>query len=171
MSVVEFNDRVIQFTDSMKPIAINLTKDINDAQDLMQETLLKALSNREKFNDGTNLKAWIYTIMKNLFINNYRRKRKRNTIMDSTDNLFYLSGPSHEIPNDGENSLHVSDIQESINALSNDYKVPFLMHFEGYKYEEIAKKLKLPVGTVKSRIHLARKELKEDLKHYEKYQQ
>ena len=91
--------------------------------------------------------------------------------MDSTDNLFYLSGPSHEVPNDGENSLHVSDLTEAINQLCQEYKTPFMMHFEGFKYEEIAKKLKLPVGTVKSRIHLARKELKETLKHYEKYQQ
>ena len=110
----------------------------------------------------------MYTIMKNIFINNYRRKKKKNTIMDSTDNLYYINTAAHEIPNRGEMNINLQDIHEAISKLKPEYRVPFMMHFEGFKYDEIADELDLPIGTVKSRIHLARKELKDELRHFDR---
>lgn len=166
MSTLEFNQKITDFSQNLKPAAINLTKNMEEAQDLIQETVFKALTNKDKFQEGTNLSAWMYTIMKNIFINNYRRKKKKNTIIDSTDNLFYINSHAHNIPNEGEININLEALEKEVVTLRSDYKVPFMMHFEGYKYEEIAETLQLPIGTVKSRIHLARKELKKKLRYY-----
>ncbi len=87
MSELEFSNAVIDFSSNLKPFAINLTQDKEEANDLVQETIYRALVNREKFREGTNLKAWLFTIMKNIFINGYRRKSKRKTLIDTTENL------------------------------------------------------------------------------------
>lgn len=168
MSTSEFNEKVFRFSKNLKPAAINFTRNLEDARDLIQETVYKAISNKDKFKDGTNIKAWMYTIMKNIFINNYRKSKKKNTVIDSTDNLFYINSAAHELPNGGEDELNVEDIQKEVDELKDDYRVPFLMHFKGFKYEEIAEELSLPIGTVKSRIHLARKDLKKKLKYYQR---
>jgi RNA polymerase sigma-70 factor, ECF subfamily len=160
-----FQNHVISISPTLKPFAIRLTGDVTDAEDLIQETMFRALSNEERFQTGTNLKAWLFTIMKNIFINNYRKKVKRNTIVDTTDNMFYINS-SAETVNDGERSFVMNDIMQAIQKLSPDFRVPFLMHYKGYKYHEIAEKLNLPLGTVKSRIFFARKELKEQLAVY-----
>lgn len=166
MSVIEFNESVISMSTNLRPYAINLTKDLDDANDLLQETMHRALINRDKYAYGTNLKAWLFTIMKNIFINSYRRKVKRNTIIDTTDNLFYLNSSNNITANRAEGNFVVEDIMYAINELSDDYREPFMMHFKGYKYQEIADKLALPLGTVKSRIFFARKELKRRLDVY-----
>jgi RNA polymerase sigma-70 factor (ECF subfamily) len=141
--------------------AYNLTKNVEDAKDLYQETAFRALSNRDKFQPGTNFKAWIFTIMKNIFINNYRKKVKANTILDTTDNQFYLNSGSHATGNAAEGSMMLKELSGMVADLDDSIRVPFMMHFEGYKYQEIADELHLPLGTVKSRIFFARKELKE----------
>lgn len=163
MPVINFPDTIINLSTNLKPYAINLTKDIDDAQDLLQETVYRALINREKYSEGTNLKAWLFTIMKNIFINSYRRRTKRNTIISTTDNLYLLNIP-HEITyNRAEGNFIMQDLKTAIADLNDDYRVPFMMHYNGYKYQEIADNLHLPLGTVKSRIFFARKELKRQL--------
>lgn len=140
--------------------AYNLTKNVEDARDLFQETAYRALTNRDKFRPGTNFKAWVFTIMKNIFINNYRKKAKANTIMDSTDNLYYINSGSVIISNKAESSIMMKELTQMIDGLDDSIKIPFLMHYHGFKYQEIAAHLDLPLGTVKSRIFFARKELK-----------
>ena len=160
MNILPFKKKVIEASAVLKPFAIRLTRDTDDAQDLIQETLYRAISNADKFEEGTNLKAWLFTIMKNIFINDYRKKVKRNTVIDSTDNLYYINS-SATISNNGERSFVMQDINAALLKISAELRVPFMMHFKGFKYHEIAEKLNLPLGTVKSRIFFARKELKE----------
>lgn len=168
MTSFEFNTAVINAYTSLKPIAFKLTRNQEQANDLIQETLLKAISNREKFAEGTNLKAWLYTIMKNTFITNYHRLVKRKTFIDTTDNLHFINSSTHVTENNAGGKLVMDEIQSAIKDLSYEYKTPFMMHFKGYKYYEIADILDIPIGTVKNRIHIARKELKHKLKSYAK---
>jgi RNA polymerase sigma factor (sigma-70 family) len=165
MSTAEFSQLVTKFSYSLKPFALSLTRDMEDAKDLLQETVYRALSSQDKYTEGTNLKAWLYTIMKNIFINNYRRKIKRNTIIDSTEDQFYINSSDSTVTlNRGESNMVMVDITTEIDRLTEDYRTPFLMHYQGFKYHEIADHLTLPIGTVKSRIHFARKELKRKLR-------
>lgn len=170
MSKRDFEQSVIGFTANLKPYAINLTHDGEAANDLVQETVYRAMLNREKFREGTNLKAWLFTIMKNIFINGYRRRAKHKTIIDTTENLFYLNtAPSSGaiVQNRSEANFIMDDIEKAIAGLGDEYRVPFMMHYHGFKYQEIADKLDLPLGTVKSRIFFARRDLKSKLSVYE----
>ena len=164
MSKVEFNNNLYALEPSLKSFAMNLTKDSEDAKDLYQETTFRAITNRDKFKAGTNLKAWLFTIMKNIFINNYRKKSKKRTLFDSTDNLYYLNSTKSAISNGAGTNLTLEELNKMIADLDESIRTPFEMHFEGYKYQEIADQLELPLGTVKSRIFFARKELKAEIK-------
>jgi len=161
MSTLEFNGRYEGMSKLLHSFAYNLTKNTEDAKDLYQETSFRALTNRDKFRPGTNFKAWLFTIMKNIFINNYRKKMRSNTIMDSTDNDYYINSGNVVIANKAESNIMMDELTEMIDGMENGIRVPFMMHYEGFKYQEIADKLELPLGTVKSRIFFARKELKE----------
>lgn len=161
MTNIEFNTKLGTLTSILHSFAYNLTKNSEDAKDLYQETAYRALSNRDKFQPGTNFKAWMFTIMKNIFINNYRKKVKANTVLDSTDNQFFLNSATHAAPNSAEGQIMLKEINAMVEILDDSIRIPFLMHFEGFKYQEIADELELPLGTVKSRIFFARKELKE----------
>lgn len=147
----------------LKPFAITLTRNNETAKDLFQETMFKALSNKEKYNVGTNIKAWLYTIMRNIFINNYRRQAKQNTIFDNTPHDFLLNYNQAAIGNDAEMNLKIKEIKMAVYSLPGIFRDPFTLYFDGYKYNEIAEILAEPPGTVKSRIHFARKLLKEQL--------
>ena len=160
MSTLEFQNKLDQLAGVLNNFAYNLTKNTEDAKDLFQETAFRALSNRDKFKAGTNFKAWLFTIMKNIFINNYRKKVKANTIQDSTNNLFYINSGDNEIQNRGDSNIMLEELQSMIDSLDHSLRIPFVMHYEGYKYQEISDYLDLPLGTVKSRIFFARKELK-----------
>ena len=164
MSTQEFQTKVIALQDFLKPYALNLTNDMDDTEDLLQETMFKALSNKDKFEEGTNIKAWLYTIMKNIFINNYRRRSKMRTMVDTTDNNYYLDSSQEKEPNIANSKMVMDDLMKVVESLPDEYRLPFMMHFQGYKYQEIAERFKLPLGTVKSRIFLARQELKKKLK-------
>ena len=161
MSQLEFYTRFDQMASLLHSFAYTLTKNVEDAKDLYQETAFRAMTNREKFRPGTNFKAWLFTIMKNIFINNYRKKTKANTIMDSTDYMYYINSGSISISNGAESSIMMQELTKMIAGLDDSIKIPFLMHYQGYKYQEIADHLDLPLGTVKSRIFFARKELKD----------
>ena len=163
MSTIDFDQLLLSNTEFLKPFAITLTRDNETAKDLIQETMFRALANKEKYNVGTNIKAWLYTIMRNIFINNYRRKSKQNTIFDNTPNDFLLDYNQVTVANKAETALSLKDIQTAIHHLPHIFRNPFMLYFEGYKYHEIAEMLKEPLGTIKSRIHFARKLLKEQL--------
>ena len=163
MSTADFDQNFISLESSLRSFAYNLTKNEEDAHDLYQETALRAVSNREKFNPGTNLKAWLFTIMKNIFINNYRKKVKKNTLIDSTENMYFINSGSVVISNDAGGNILMKELTKMIDSLEDSIKVPFLKHFEGFKYQEIADELMLPLGTVKSRIFFARKALKDKI--------
>jgi RNA polymerase sigma-70 factor (ECF subfamily) len=161
MSTIEFDNRFQEYSGILQAFAYNLTKDFEESRDLYQETAFRALKNRDKFSPGTNFKAWLFTIMKNIFINNYRRKVKANTIIDTTDNQYYLNSGKKTVHNMAESSIMTKELNKMIDKLDDSIRIPFMRHFEGYKYQEIADEMELPLGTVKSRIFFARKELKD----------
>ena len=163
MSSLEFNQLLVNNTDFLKPFAITLTKDIDGAKDLLQETMYRALANKEKYNNGTNIKAWLYTIMRNIFINNYRRKSKQLLIFDNTPNEFLINSNQSAVSNSALMTIQVKEITEAIHQLPFIFRNPFILYFDGYKYSEIANLLHEPLGTIKSRIHFARKLLKEQV--------
>jgi RNA polymerase sigma factor (sigma-70 family) len=166
MSAAEFDAILLNNADFLKPFAINLTRDHEAANDLFQETLYKALSNKDKYNAGTNIRAWLFTIMRNIFINNYRRKVKQKTILDSSGNEFLLNYRQVTVSNAAESEIRIKEINEAIRQLPEIFKTPFLLYFDGYKYHEIAEALQEPLGTIKSRIHFARKLLREQISRF-----
>lgn len=166
MAILDFNEYLVNNAEFLKPFAITLTRDSEAAKDLFQETLYRALANKEKYNVGTNMKAWLYTIMRNIFINNYRRKTKQNTIFDSTPNEFLINQKQVVISDTAEGNLRIKDIQAAIHNLPEIFRNPFLLYFDGFKYNEIADMLREPLGTIKSRIHFARKLLKAQIQRY-----
>jgi RNA polymerase sigma factor (sigma-70 family) len=166
MSTIEFNQMLLNNTDFLKPFAITLTRDGEVAKDLLQETMFRALANKEKYNTGTNIKAWLYTIMRNIFINDYRKKAKQNVVFDKTPNEFLINYNQVTVANGAEINLKVKDIQRAVHNLPDIFRNPFNLYFEGYKYHEIADVLHEPLGTIKSRIHFARKLLKEQLSRF-----
>lgn len=166
MRNLDFENRLLGLQGNMLNFAYSLTLNREAAYDLLQETTLKVLNNEEKFVDNTNFKGWVLTIMKNIFINNYRRVVRDQTIVDHTDNLYYLNVPKESGFDTPEGSYTVSEINKCINSFTEDYRLPFSMHVAGFKYHEIAEKMNLPIGTVKSRIFFARQRLQEALKDY-----
>jgi RNA polymerase sigma-70 factor (ECF subfamily) len=166
MTAIEFNNHVVMLKDKLKLFAYSLTANREDAKDLLHDTLLKAFTYRDKFSDKTNLAAWLYTIMKNTFINNYRRKKKANTFMDDTKDAHFINIPQTKGSISPASVYTEKEILNGINNLISEYKIPFKMHLEGFKYKEIADSLNLPIGTVKSRIFLARQELMKLFKNY-----
>jgi RNA polymerase sigma-70 factor (ECF subfamily) len=166
MTTFEFNSSLIGMKPNLQRFAMSLTSDRDTALDLVQDTYLKAITYKDKFVDYTNLKAWVFTIMKNTFINNYRRNIKENTIIDGTQDLYYLNQPHDKGSSSPESSYAEAEILKAINSLNNEFRIPFQMHLDGYKYKEIADKLGLKIGTVKSRIFFTRQKLMLMLKDY-----
>lgn len=166
MTKLEFNTLVTQEADSLRLYAMQFTKDRDDADDLVQDTIVKAVMYYSHFKKGTNIRGWLYTIMKNTFINNYRRIVKSKVFITKTDEISNHHLIYSASKNQGENKFVMDDIKSALNKLSKDYYIPFNMYFEGYKYHEIAEQLQIPIGTVKTRIHIARKQMKDDLSAY-----
>ena len=172
MKKQQFIENFEKHSPFLRGYALNLTKDNADAQDLFQETALKSYKARESFTVNTNMRAWLSMIMKNTFINNYRKKKRQNTVLDSSleNNILSNYGQTEVMYNDGEMNFYVDNILEEIEALNDQYRIPFLLSYKGYKYKEIQKVLgDLPLGTIKSRIHSARKTLQSRIKN--KYQE
>ena len=161
-----FQDRIINLQDNLLSFAYQLTTNREQAQDLLQDTTLKALDNEDKFVDNVKFKGWIFTIMRNIFINNYRQSVRKATVIDQTEDLYHLNICQDSGLTTPEGSYAVKEISMALNSFSEYYRIPFNMFVSGYKYNEIAKKLNLPLGTVKSRIFFARKRLREQLKDY-----
>jgi RNA polymerase sigma factor (sigma-70 family) len=162
MTATDFNHLVVRHSDYLKPYAISLTQNYEDARDLYQETMLRALLNKEKYQFGTNLKAWLYTIMRNIFINAYRRNKKfSKAACEPGMDLPYAADRAGY--NDGWMNVRIAEIKKGIDGLPNIFRLPFELHYTGYKYQEIAELLQEPLGTIKSRIHFARKTLMQQL--------
>ncbi len=166
MSAAEFNQLLLGNADPLRPFAVSLTHDQEIAKDLFQETLYRALTNQDKYSIGTNIKAWLFTIMRNIFINDYRRKSRQRTIFDNGTNEIVINSGKIIVSNVGEISLQLNEIHKAIYQLPQIFKIPFLLYFEGYRYHEISESLNEPLGTIKSRIHFARKQLKEQINRY-----
>ncbi len=166
MTQFQFNNQLLELSDKLHYYALSLTANSERADDLLQETFLKALTYRDKFTQNTNFKAWIYTIMKNTFINDYRRNVKTKKKFDGTNNEFHLMFSKDKVYPAPDSFYSTKEINKSIEALDSEYKVPFNMFLEGYKYKEIAEELDLPLGTVKSRIFFTRKKLEKSLQEY-----
>lgn len=159
MKAEQFQTEIIALQRNLYHFALMLTSNKENANDLVQDTTLKALDNKEKFAEGTNLKSWVFTIMRNIFINNYRRAAYTATVVDTTENLFHLNLSQESGLEAPEGSYATLEISNAISNLEEDLRRPFAMHLKGYKYEEICQSLSLPMGTVKNRIFLARKVL------------
>jgi RNA polymerase sigma-70 factor (ECF subfamily) len=166
MPAINFTQLLLHNAEFLRPFAITLTRDSEEAKDLFQETLYRALVNEDKYSIGTNVKAWLYTIMRNIFINSYRKKSKQNIVADASANEFLLNSAKTTTANDAIASLSMQEIHKAINNLPEIFKIPFTLHYEGFKYDEIAGLLREPLGTIKSRIHFARKLLKVQIDHY-----
>ena len=166
MSTQNFQSKLIALQSNLLNFAYMLTSNRDDAYDLLQDTTLKALDNEDKYVDNVNFKGWVFTIMRNIFINNYRKVVRSATVIDQTEDLYHLNLPQESGLDTPEGSLTVNEITAAISSFSDDYRIPFSMHVAGYKYNEIAEKMNLPLGTVKSRIFFARRRLQEMLKDY-----
>jgi len=170
-----FNQEFMPHINSMYNFAYRLTLDGDDAKDLLQDTYLKAFRFIDSFQQGTNAKAWLFRILKNSFINDYRKKSKEPSKVDYQEvETFYNS---EDVDRQITPDLRVEALQDMIgdeisialNSLDVDFKtVIILCDLEGFKYEEMAKILDIPIGTVRSRLHRARNLLKEKLSEYAK---
>lgn len=163
MTVQEFSYQFGTMEHVLKAFAMKLCSDKFDADDLYQETAYRAFKYRGMFKSDTNLKAWLVTIMRNTFINHYRKKTKNRTLSDWTSTDFLIDSGDHTTINDAESKIAMEEIEKAIVLLDETLSVPFKMRSIGYRYQEIADELELPLGTVKSRIFLARKELQTSL--------
>ena len=166
MNSLKFQDRLLGLQDNLLNFAYMLTANREEAKDLLQDTTLKALDNEDKYIDNVNFNGWVFTIMRNIFINNYLRVVRNQTIIDQTEDLYHLNLPQDSGFASPEGSFTVKEITTAINSFSEEYRIPFSMHVAGYKCHEIAEKMDLPLGTVKSRIFFARQRLQEMLKDY-----
>ena len=166
MNALQFQKKLLSLQENMMNFALTLTADKNDAQDLMQDTTLKVLDNQEKFVDNVNFKGWVLTIMRNIFINNYHKIVRTQTVVDQDidlENLDIMNDSGFDNP---DGAYQIQEITSAIESLNEELKVPFSMFVSGYKYNEIAEALDVPLGTVKSRIFFARQELKKKLKDF-----
>ena len=161
-----FAQNLLGMQSELHRFALKLTADNEEANDLLQETSLKALDNEEKYTPDTNFKGWMYTIMRNIFINNYRKTVRDQTFVDQTENLYHLNLPQESGFESTEGNYDLKEIRRIVHSLPKEYRVPFSMYVSGFKYREIAEKLALPIGTVKSRIFFTRQRLQKDLKDF-----
>jgi RNA polymerase sigma factor (sigma-70 family) len=164
MSTLEFNHLVTVHSSHLKGFAIHFTKNTEDAEDLIQDTLYKALRYKDHFQEGTNFKGWLYTIMRNIFINGYKRKKLQQQVSQTAQHEFIMNAiPSEDAVNGG---MDFQEMTKAIGLLANEYKKPFQMYLDGFHYEEIAQDMGIPIGTVKSRIFHARQKLMQQLKDF-----
>lgn len=161
-----FKSSVIGMQGNLLSFALKLTLNEEEAQDLVQDTTLKALDNEAKFAPDTNFHGWMLTIMRNIFINNYRKRTRENTVVDTTDDLYHLNLSQDSGVQTPDGAFAAAEIGTILNGFPADYRKPFSMHIAGYKYDEIAVKLGMPLGTVKSHIFTTRQKLRELLKDY-----
>ena len=166
MNALQFQKKLLSMQENMMNFALMITANRDDAQDLMQDTTLKVLDNQEKFVDNINFKGWFLTVMRNIFINNYHKIVRTQTVVDQGVDLYNLDVVNDSGFDSPDGAYQIKEITKAINSLNDELKIPFSMFLSGYKYNEIAEKLSVPLGTVKSRIFFARQELQKVLKDF-----
>ncbi len=166
MNALQFQKKLLSMQENMMNFALMLTANRDDAQDLMQDTTLKVLDNQEKFVDNINFKGWVLTVMRNIFINNYHKIVRTQTVVDQGVDLYNLDVVNDSGFDSPDGAYQIKEITKAINSLNDELKIPFSMFLSGYKYNEIAEKLCVPLVTVKSRIFFARQELQKVLKDF-----
>ena len=166
MNALQFRKKLLSMQENMMNFALMLTANRDDAQDLLQDTTLKVLDNQEKFVDNINFKGWVLTVMRNIFINNYHKVIRTQSVLDQGVDLYNMDVINDSGFDSPDGAFQIKEITKAINSLNNDLKIPFSMFLSGYKYNEIAEKLEVPLGTVKSRIFFARQELQKILKDF-----
>ena len=166
MNTSQFQKKLLGMQENMMNFALMLTANREDAQDLLQETSLKVLDNREKYVDNRNFKGWVLTVMRNIFINNYHRVLRTQTVVEQDVDLYNLHVTNDSSFDTPDGTCQLQEITGAIDALNEELKAPFSMYVSGYRYHEIAEALHVPLGTVKSRIFFARQELKTKLKDF-----
>ncbi|MCM1028369.1 MAG: RNA polymerase sigma factor [Pseudoflavonifractor sp.] len=167
MNTHQFEQKLLSVQTNLLNFAYTLTLNRDDAEDLCQDTALKALDNEDKFVDGTNFKAWVFTIMRNIFINQYRRSTRAAVVVDKSEDLYQINVPVEGAESNPDDSYSIQEISEVVNHFPDEYRIPITMHLAGYHYAEIGKKLGVPVGTIKSRIFYARKKLQNMLEDFD----
>ena len=161
-----FENLIGPYHEKLRAYAMNFTHDEDNAADLVQDTLLKAYRYYDKFMPETNFRAWLFTIMNNTFINDYRRKARVQRVVTVEEDLSSQQLMFSCSTNNGELKFINGDIAKALKTLPENLYDPFMRYFEGYKYHEIAEEFDMPLGTVKTRIHYARLHLKKFLKVY-----
>ncbi|MDZ4716160.1 MAG: RNA polymerase sigma factor [Cytophagales bacterium] len=163
----EFTDQLTDLQSTLKSFTYRFTRNGQESEDLVQDTLLKALTYKDKFRENTNLKGWLFTIMRNTYINQYRKAKLARTSTDPTQDLYYLHVPDTHTFNRPEKTLEFKELWENVHDIKEELLIPFKMYMTGYKYHEIAEHLQIPIGTVKNRIFTARKEIQKKLTAYQ----
>ena len=166
MEPAHLDQQIATLQPTLRGFSYHFTRNREESLDLVQDTLLKAFTYKHKFQEDTNLKGWLFTIMRNTYINNYRKSKRERTSIDNTKELYYLNVEDTHTFNRPAESLEFKEFYRSINTLKDELLIPFKMHSTGYKYHEIAAHLKLPIGTVKNRIFHSRKEIQKRLAEY-----
>ncbi len=159
----KFEEQLVESQGVLENFAFSLTHNQEEAKDLVQDTFLKAISHQKAYKEDTNLRAWLFTIMKNSFINNYRKNKRVQSIIIKEGSTPWVNNIPSNIIYHADHNTQYNQILSLINNLPEEQKLPFEMINQGYKYCEIAEKFNIPIGTVKSRIFLARKKLSNQL--------
>ena len=162
----DFEDELLKIQDALDRYAYMLTQNKDDANDLSQETMLKALINRDKYISSTNIKGWVFTIMKNIFRNKSHRDSRFYSLEDNQEGQYILELSQESIFDSFNRDCTLKDINQAISSFPAYYQIPFSMFSAGFKYEEIALFMNIPIGTVKSRIYYMRKKLQILLEDY-----
>lgn len=166
MGNTKLESQLVALQTNLLNFAYSLTMNRSDAEDLLQDTTLKVLDNEDKYTQNVNFKGWVFTIMKNLFINNCRKELRNGNVVDRSEDLYLMNSNADLSPETPEGSVSVREITGMLEQLPTELRKPFSMHLAGYKYAEIAKYTELPVGTIKSRIFFARRRLQDLLSDY-----
>lgn len=155
----DFTNQLSALSPTLRAFTRRFTTNREESQDLVQDTLMKALLYKDKFREDTNLKGWLFTIMRNTFINNYRKHQRARTSPDFSKDQHVLHVRDEHTFSSPERQFEYADAWTKIEFVREELLLPFKMHTSGYKYNEIAEHLGIPMGTVKNRIFQARKEI------------
>ena len=166
MEASNFEDQLVQLRPILYHFTKKFTRDKDESWDLVHDTILKALSHKSKFRDEIIFKGWLYTIMRNTFINKYRKEVRMKISKGERTDFQYLNIEETHTYNKPENSAQIKEVWAKINSIKEELSKPFKMYTSGYKYHEIAEYLELPLGTVKNRIFQARQEIQKQLPGY-----
>lgn len=166
MRTADLTQEIINLRPTLKLFTHRFTHDRDESLDLVQDTMMKALMYKDRFTENTNLKGWLFTIMRNTFINNYRKNQRNKTSHDTTKELYHLNVEDTHTFNSPQSNFEYKDIWKNVDELKEEFQIPFKMHVSGYKYNEISEHLNIPIGTVKNRIFHARKEIQKKLAGY-----